>query len=383
MNPGRINVRRGICYAQYAYDVGLSIDLEKSRRLIATVATSAPLRHNRRAPKYFDYDPAPLRLTQEDHPLPVGAHWTETNVDLTLYDFGGISVSYAIPFHGGLDAMLGLSCQLSESDVLVKDSRRRVELLLPVICRAVTQCRLAEGMEDYAVFQIEEAANEHAARELLATCAGPLAGILRAEPGELSEQEVADAVSCRLAFGPNDLTLIDWNAAVLFDRDADDVRAVLEFANQELLELRVLDRQLDGSLDRSYERVSRTRWWKRIWPGFAGSTQRQISQMQVDGALLFERVSNAPKLLGDQYLARVYRLAAQRFHLAEWNAGILRKLDVLESIFKQVHERAASRRLEVLEWIIILLILLEIIMALFPGWFAWGHHPPAPPPALP
>ena len=105
--------------------------------------------------------------------------------------------------------------------------------------------------------------------------------------------------------------------------------------------------------------------------------------MQVDGALLFERVSNAPKLLGDQYLARVYRLAAQRFYLAEWNAGILRKLDVLESIFKQVHERAASRRLEVLEWIIILLILLEIIMALFPGWFAWGHHPPAPPPALP
>ena len=92
--------------------------------------------------------------------------------------------------------------------------------------------------------------------------------------------------------------------------------------------------------------------------------------MQVDGAILFERVSNAPKLLGDQYLARVYRLAAQRFHLNEWNGSILRKLDAMESIYKQMHERAASWRLEVLEWIIILLILFEIIMAFLPkSWF--------------
>jgi uncharacterized Rmd1/YagE family protein len=97
---------------------------------------------------------------------------------------------------------------------------------------------------------------------------------------------------------------------------------------------------------------------------------RRISQMQVDGAILFERVSNAPKLLGDQYLARVYRLASQRFHLNEWNASILRKLDAIEGIYQQMHDRAASWRLEALEWIIVVLILLELVVPFLPkSWF--------------
>ena len=71
--------------------------------------------------------------------------------------------------------------------------------------------------------------------------------------------------------------------------------------------------------------------------GLGARTMRQISRMQLEGAILFERVSNAPKLLGDQFLARVYRLAAQRFHLSEWNASILRKLDTIEDFYQQMH----------------------------------------------
>ena len=79
---------------------------------------------------------------------------------------------------------------------------------------------------------------------------------------------------------------------------------------------------------------------------------------------LFERVSNAPKLLGDQFLARVYRLAALRFHVGEWNGGILRKLETLEDFYEQLHGKAAGRRLELLEWIIIILIFVEIVLPL-------------------
>ena len=187
-----------------------------------------------------------------------------------------------------------------------------------------------------------------------------IACILRAEAGALSAQEVADAVSVQLSYGPEDLTLIDWNAALIFDRDAGDVLDVLEFANIELLELRVLDAQLDDSLDRSYELLSRFTW-QRLLGLSRMSNLRRVGQMQVDGAILFERVSNALKLLGDQYLARVYRLASQRFHLAEWNAGNLRKLDTIESLYEKLSDRNANRRLEILEWIIIVLIAFEIV----------------------
>jgi hypothetical protein len=94
---------------------------------------------------------------------------------------------------------------------------------------------------------------------------------------------------------------------------------------------------------------------------------RRVAQLQVDNAILFEGVNNALKLLGDQYLARVYRLVAQRFHLAEWDASILRKLQTLESIYEKMADQATNYRLEALEWIIIVLIAISILLPFVSG----------------
>jgi hypothetical protein len=145
----------------------------------------------------------------------------------------------------------------------------------------------------------------------------------------------------------------------------DDVRAVLEFANVELLEMRILDEQLDQALDEGYEAL--TRKPRRLsLPGSHDKDMTHIAQLQVDSALIFERVTNTLKLLGDQYLARVYRLASQRFHLEAWDASILRKLQTLESIYSKMSDRAGTRRMEVLEWIIIILIALSIAVSFLP-----------------
>ncbi len=86
--------------------------------------------------------------------------------------------------------------------------------------------------------------------------------------------------------------------------------------------------------------------------------------MQVDSAMMFEGVNNALKLLGDQYLARVYHLVSQRFHLVEWDASIMRKLRILDSIYGKMTDRSAVRRMELLEWIIIALFMVSIVMEL-------------------
>jgi flagellar motility protein MotE (MotC chaperone) len=194
-----------------------------------------------------------------------------------------------------------------------------------------------------------------------------MAQVLRCERQLLSEQEVQDALSCRISFGPDDVTIIDWNTGLLFGRDTEDERAVLEFANVELLEMRHLDQQLDDALDQAYEALSRRTDWRLRWPGTFDADKSQIAQLQVDSALLFERVTNALKLVGDQYLARVSRLASQRFHLEEWDASILRKLETLNSIYGKMSDQAAARRMEVLEWIIILLIAVSIVVSFLPG----------------
>src|SRR5207237_836900 len=275
-------VQEGVCYALFAYDAGLAINLDESERRITALTQRAAIRHKRRAPRSFEYRPAPLRVTQEREVLEIGA-FTPPCAPAALYTTYGQEV----------------------------------------------------------------------------------ARILRSERAALSDQEVDDAVGHRISFGSEDVTLIDWDAALIADRDAEDVRAVLEFANVELLEMRYLDQQLDDALDESYETLSRRRYG--FWlPGSTRADLRRIGQLQVDNAVLFEGVNNALKLLRGQYLARVYRLVSERFHLAEWDASILRKLQTLESIYQKLSDQAANRRTEALEWIIIVLIAAEILIPFVP-----------------
>src|SRR5437773_4954130 len=358
-------VEEGVCYALFAYDAGLAINLDESERRITALTQRAAIRHKRRAPRYFEYRPAPLRVTQEREPLAVGAFRTTPSVEAVLYDFGAVSVTYQVPLAGPLAHLITLAEELYESAVLLADSRRWVEHLLATIAPAVTRPGLTDFVETYVIFEIGAFSPPCPPAELYTTHAQEVARILRSERTPLSAQEVNDALGHRISFGSDDVTLIDWDAALIADRDAEDVRAVLEFANVELLEMRYLDQQLDDALDESYDTLSRR---DGLWlPGVTRADLRRIGQLQVDNAVLFEGVNNALKLLGDQYLARVYRLVSERFHLAEWDASILRKLQTLESIYQKLSDQAANRRTEALEWIIIALITAEILIPFVPG----------------
>ena len=139
---------------------------------------------------------------------------------------------------------------------------------------------------------------------------------------------------------------------------------VIELANVQLLEMRFLDRRLDESLSNAYDVVSQRQVWRPLFlPGGLREAMRRIAQRQVDSAVMFEHVSNALKLVGDQYLARVYRGAAQQFEMQAWNEAIVRKIATLDSIYEKLHDRTVTARAEVLEWIIILLILFEVVFS--------------------
>ncbi len=47
-------VQSGVCYALFAYDAGLGIDLDQAERRIKALTQRAGIRHKHRAPTYFD-----------------------------------------------------------------------------------------------------------------------------------------------------------------------------------------------------------------------------------------------------------------------------------------------------------------------------------------
>lgn len=363
--PDTLTIEKGWCYVLFAYDIGVSINLEAVDRRVPAMKERAQIRHKLRAPSHLEYRPAPLRIMQETAPIPVWHYATHPSVELMLYDFGALSITYKIPIEGAFVGLLGLTEALDDHPALRTNSRQLVEHFAAVLGDAVEKPAIAPQVEDYAIVHIE-ASSATGSPFVWQSFEQELAQILRAERVVLSEQEVRDALACQISFSPDDVAIVDWNAVFLFGSEMEDVRAVLEFANVELLEMRLLDLQLDHALDQAYDALAKRAWRPWRLPGMHESSSTRIAEMQVDSAILFERVANTLKLVGDQYLARVYRLISQRFHLEEWDAGIIRKLDTLDSIYGKMTDRATNLRMEVLEWIIVVLITISIAVSFLP-----------------
>ncbi len=354
------HIARGRCHLFFAFDIAQSIDLDACERALRATTERQRLRQTRRAPQSFQYRPAPLRVPLEAAPVAIGDWSTRPGLDAVLFDFGAVSLAFTLPLEGPLESLPALSDALAEHAALRDLARERVGDLMDRLGNALERPALGTLVEDYLVFQIDGFTEPLPADALCRDEAAVIARILRASPGPLSGQEIEDVRSARLSYGPGDATVVDWNAALIYDPDGDESRAILEFANVQLLEMRHLDEELDQALERAYQALSHRRGL------FAGRASElgQVGGMQVDAALLFERVTNALKLFGDQFLGRLYRTVSQRFHLADWDASIQRKLETIENLYQKLSDRAGARRMEVLEWIIIILIAVSIVVSI-------------------
>ena len=224
----------------FVFEVAQAIDLDRTEHLLSGAERPA-LRHRGRATALFQYRPAPLRIAQEGSQLSIGTWKTDPIVDLVLYDFGTASAAYHMPIEGDMDTLHRASVALRESDAAREDARARVDRVLRSIPSGLTKPRVAEFTEDYVIFGLRTPPDGMTAAEFCDRHARQIARILRPDSGEPSAQEIADATELRISFGPSDFTIVDWDGAFVIDPDPEDVRAVLEFANVQLLEMRWLD----------------------------------------------------------------------------------------------------------------------------------------------
>jgi hypothetical protein len=342
-------IQSGLCHVSFAYDAARSIDLGAAELRIHQATERPTIADKRRTPSYFEYQPAPIRTIRKAQPFAVGKLTTRSSIDLMIYDFGAVSVIYTLPIDGPFEDLLFLNEELYDNETLLVDSRLQVDQLLTIIGDAARQSRSSPVVEDYVVFHVERFTEPIDLKPFCAEYATQIAQILRAERQPLSDQEIEDALAVRISYSMNDILLVDWNAALLVDSEGDDVRALLEFSNVELLEMRYVDQKLDRALDQAYETLAR-RLWNLPWVFRSYSADLgRLTELQVDNATLFESVNNTLKLFGDQYLGRVYRMVNRRFHLEEWDSSILRKLQSLESIYEKISYQASNRRTEMLE----------------------------------
>ena len=360
-NPGSelaiVPMLQGTLHIYVAFDWGDEIPLERVRQLVPASTHELPRR--RRTPLSFSYRPAPLHVPLPSAALELAELGTvQVTVGATIFDFGAVSVAFHVPFSASHEKLLRLAGNLADATALIQKAR---DVIAPLHQQLLSAIRdplwQADLSEEYFVFQFGPEMLHHTADSAW------LAGMVHLEREALSSEEIAEALRYRLSYSPDDLFVPDWAAAVLVDRECDDTLHAIDFANLQLLEFRHIDNRLDESLaaaDRIIQPLTRSRW-----PYFRMHDRplRVLGELKVEANGLFERAGNVLKLVGDPYIARVYRLVAKRFHLETWIENIQRKLEVAEGVYQVVSDQAGSFRMEFLEIIVVLLIFIEIVLA--------------------
>lgn len=352
---------QGQVVAMFAFDVGYEVSLERLSAMMATTPVQ-PLSRKKQTPTYLQYSKPPQILHLG---LATGHFASPGNIQATIFDFGAVSISYRWNLTAGeampLEDLPQISHDLHELN-LETHAKEQVEALMLKIEPAIVRPKLAELIEDYYLFIVEKLDDALTAEELIANNRATLAQTLRFEKQKLSRSQQDEALAQSISYYENDVTLVDWNAAVIYDPDYEDTANVLELLNVELLEARYIDRQLDKRIA-EYGGLVRKRI---VWPIPLRTPYRKaiedLAELKLESALLSERVENALKLVGDLFLARLHSAAAKRFYLQEWETTISRKLEIISDFYDLMNDRLHTAQSQTLEVIIVVLILVELIL---------------------
>jgi hypothetical protein len=356
--PGYPGVAKGAFRAFFLYDVADSIDLRGMRTVRGEGVARAPLQLRREASSEFiQYPVVPLIVRLPD------LEEYGAGVRAKLFDFGVISIRISVPFAGSWDAFAVLARMLRRDDRLEIQARAALDEVLTEIASALDQPHDVL-VEDYFVFDVDQFDVPVDAGRLTGELAAPLAQLLLFEDRPLVAGEEAEALRVAFSFYGDDLAVVQWDAAFVFDRPdgGEAIMDILEFANSQLVEFRTYDARLDEELNAIYAlRPGRPH---RLRGREASERADRVRFLLVDILELTDRTSNALKIIGDAYYARFYRATAGRLGLADWQRQIDAKLRNVSEIYRVFQDQAQYARSEFLEIIVIALIAVEAVIGI-------------------
>lgn len=360
VEPSHVGAGRATLYR--LYDVGYEIDLARATELVAPDAVEP--RRPRRGEAAAIVTPRP--------PLTVDL-LAEPAVTAAIFDFGVVSMRFQVEVEGDVTwadfvhFAAGVHNSAESRAQLDRCVRDLAERLRPAVVRPA----FAGVSEDYIVFRASRLCDPDGRHfEPARLTPDALSRLLLNESRPLSPSALQDLLPHRFSYTPEDFVALTWESALVVEPDLhdEDVEYVLEFANAQLLELRVFDALLDAELPRVYDRVAAVRTASPVQ--VARPYRRLLAELQTlvaDVTDIVERAENAFKVTDDVYLARVYSAALEIFRGAAWRRGIDRKLGIMRETYEMLNAESQSVRAEALEIAIVLLIVLEVVLSFVRG----------------
>ncbi len=339
------------------FDVGEELRLDLLQQAVNARTVQQPkIKHS--VPAYVRYQRPPVAAPLDPLILSGGER---LEGEIKYYDYGVVSVIYQLSFSGDWQSLVALASRwVWDVDFAARVEpivRQRLERAAPALVKPYARWL----SEDYFIFHLRDDAGSLSAADLTRDRGLEIAQIVRGDRLRLSTGECAEVLQSRISYYENDLAVIGWNAAFLFDTNAGAETAIqlLEYANSQLLEFRHYDELLTGILSNVYESLERKRGMLVRWR-LAGSARR-LHTVLLDIAELTERADNSIKFLSDMFAARLYKLAAAKVGVHDYKDLVAQKLKTADDLYHDMIDQFNQARGFFLEVLVVLILLIELV----------------------
>jgi len=339
------------------FDVCEEIRLDQLRQIFGARTQEQPsFKHP--TPGYVRYQRPPVVEAIEPLVLDSGER---LQGQIKYYDYGVLSVVLELPFSGDWDTLVQLSSRwvwdVDFERYATRIARERLERAKPALVKPYTEWL----NEDYFIFHVREMTGSPSAADLCTSHGAHIAQIVRGETAQLSDGERNEILQSRISYYPNDLAVIGWNAAFLYDTEvgADTAIQLLEYANSQLLEFRHYDELLTRELQGVYDAADRGTGLFARWR--LARAARKLHTVLLDVTELTEHADNAIKFLSDMFSARLYKLAAAKIGVPDYKDLVTQKLDTAEDLYRYMVDQFNQSRAFFLELMVVIILVIELV----------------------
>ncbi len=344
------------------YDVGDEIHLQAVCEILGLPPAGREPSFRQPAPEYVRFEQPPVIEIMDRITLRSGERLEGA---IKYYDYGVVSVEFELGFElSWEDLVLASSRWFSEPEVEAH-AKGVVLTRLEKIQAAVVKPYSRQLSEDYYMIHVNnishEAPSTLTAAELIETYGDQIAMLVRGESKPLSRDEKREVLQSTMSYYPNDLVVVGWSAAFLFDslEGAAPIIELLEYANSQLLEFRHYDNLLTRVLSEVYRSLDKGTGFLRRWR-LAGEAQR-LNTIRLDVIELTERVDNSIKFLSDMFSARLYRLAAAKVGVPDYRRLVDAKLATAGELYEFMMDAFRQGRSFVLELLVLIILIVELL----------------------
>ncbi|MBZ5520715.1 MAG: hypothetical protein LAP21_00515 [Acidobacteriia bacterium] len=351
---------QGSIHVMALYDVCDEINLDELRPLIGGKATTASFKHT--TPEYVGFERAPVTEPVGPVALETGEQFTGT---LQYYDYGVVSVLLRLSCSAEWAEMQQLAGRWISSNVFDELTQRLVRQRLQQVGAALRKPYQTWLSEDYYIFHLASVPGLDAT-ELLEQHSAGISHIVSGETLELAASEQTEVMHARMSYYPNDLVVVGWNAAFVYDTEsgAGSTIRLLEYANSQLLQFRHYDELLTRELAEVYLFLGGRR---RLLAGWRmRRAAARLRSVLIEVTSLTERTTNALKFVGDMFSARLYKLSAIEIGVSEYQALVHEKLKTADDLYGFMVEQFHQARGFLLEVVVVIILLIELVF-LFRG----------------